>query len=76
MALQTASWSDQAYDKPMVDADFAYSPAGALAAVAAACLISALLYALVVWPVATLAWIGGAAAARFLGRGPIADAFR
>jgi len=60
----------------MVPADFAYSPLGALAAIGAACVIASLLYALTLWPVATLAWLLGAGAARYLGRGPIAELFR
>ncbi len=63
-------------DQPMVPADFAYSPLGALAAIAAGCVIACLLYALTLWPVATLAWLLGAGTARYLGRGPLAALFR
>lgn len=76
MSLQTPSWSDRMFAEPMVPADFAYSPLGALAAIAVACVIATLLYALVLWPVSTLAWIFGAGTARYLGRGPIAQMFR
>jgi hypothetical protein len=63
-------------DRPLVSADFAYSPLGALAAIAAGCVVASLLYALTLWPVATLAWLLGAGSARYLGRGPIAALFR
>jgi hypothetical protein len=67
---------DKAFDRPMVPADFAYSPLGALAAIAAGSVVASLLYALTLWPVATLAWLLGAGTARYLGRGPIAELFR
>lgn len=67
---------DRVLDNPMVPADFAYSPLGALAAIAAGCVLASLLYALVIWPVATLAWLCGAGTMRYLGRGPLAELFR
>lgn len=60
---------------PAVPADFAYSPLGVLAAIGAAGVIAAVLYALTLWPFATLAWLVGAGMSRYLGRGPIATLF-
>ena len=67
---------DGAFERPMVSAEFACSPLGALAAIAAACALASLLYALVTWPVATPAWLLGAVTARYLGRGALSELFR
>ena len=72
MARQAVSW----FDRPMVSAEFAYSPLGALAAIATASLIASVLYAFTLWPLQTLAWLAGAAFMRYVGRGPIAELFR
>lgn len=64
------------FERPMVPAEFAYSPLGALAAIAVASLFASLLYAFTQWPLETLAWLAGAAFMRYVGRGPIAELFR
>jgi hypothetical protein len=64
------------FDRPMVSAEFAYSPLGAMAAIALACVIGALLYAITLWPVDTFGWLAFALAARYFGRGPIDTLFR
>jgi hypothetical protein len=69
---QALTW----FERPMVSAEFAYSPLGAMAAIAVACVIGSVLYAFTLWPVDTLGWLGGAVMTRYLGRGPIDSLFR
>lgn len=64
------------FSEPMVPADFGYSTRGALAALAVALGTVSLLYAFTVWPFETAGWLATAAAARFIGRHPIARLFR
>lgn len=64
------------FQQPMIPADFGYSPLGALAAIALAVGLATVLYALTVWPLETLGWLGMAAAVRFVGRHPIEALFR
>lgn len=64
------------FQQPMIPADFGYSPLGALAAIALALALATVLYALTVWPLETLGWLGMAVAVRFAGRHPIEALFR
>jgi hypothetical protein len=72
MKQQIALW----FQQPMVPAEFGYSLRGSLAAIAVALGIAALLYSLTVWPAQTAAWLAMAGLVRFVGRHPIAAAFR
>lgn len=64
------------FANPMVNAEFGYSPLGALAAITLALALAALLYAFTVWPLETLGWLAMAAAVRVAGRHPIESLFR
>jgi hypothetical protein len=64
------------FERPMVSAEFAYSPMGAIAAIGLGSVIGAMLYALTLWPVDTFGWLAFAIAARFFGRGPMDHLFR
>lgn len=76
MTRQAVSQAVSRFERPMVPAEFAYSPLGALAAIALASLIASVLYAFTQWPLQTLAWLAGAAFMRYVGRGPIAELFK
>ena len=69
---QASTW----FERPMVSAEFAYSPLGAMAAIALACVIGSLLYAFTLWPIDTFGWIAFAISARFFGRGPVDSLFK